>query len=714
VRAILDPILCLLLLGLCLLAVACGDQSAGSGATADYRDPKAPVEARVNDLLSRMTLEEKVAQMVGSALENGTFHTSDNQRLGITGFHMVDGSRGVSPNAGNATAFPVAMARGATWDPDLEAQVGEAIGREARARDANVLLAPVINILRHPAWGRAQETYGEDTVHLGAMGAGFIRGAQRHVVANTKHFAVYSIEDNRFKVDVHIDERTLREVYLPHFKAAVDAGTGSIMSAYNRVNGEYCGQNAHLLHDILKGEWGFKGFVESDWVLGTQSTAASAIAGLDIEMPFPKYYGDPLVAAVGDGSVPESAIDDAVRRILRTKFAFGIFDGLPAEDPAVIESPEHEALALDVERKAIVLLKNDAVAGGAALPLDRSAITSLAVVGALADKSNLGDTGSSVVVSRNIVKPLDGIRDRAGNVPLVSVTTDTPSSADFDEIAAASTAVVVVGLTAKDEGEQGVGGGDRKTLGLSAEHEQLILSVAARNPRTIVVIEGGSAITMEAWVDAVPAIVMAWYPGVQGGNAIGDVLFGNVNPSGKLPITFARSADQLPPFIINQNEVTYDYYHGYRLLDRDGAEPRFPFGFGLSYTNFAYSDLTVADARVPPDGTIRASVQVTNTGPVAGDEIVELYVSAEGSRVDRPVRELKAFRRVHLEAGQSQRVELTVDARSLAFWDVDSSTWVVEQIPYTIAIGRSSRDLPLSAQVTLGGANSSVRDWASE
>jgi len=709
-RTALDPILFLLPLGFCLLAAACGDGPAHSGTAVDYRDPNAPVEGRVKDLLGHMTLEEKVAQMVGSGAEQGTWRTADNQRLGITGFHMIDGPRGVGQLAGNATAFPVAMARGATWDPDLESQVGEAIGREARARDANVILAPVINILRHPAWGRAQETYGEDTIHLGAMGAGFVRGAQKHVIASTKHFAVYSIEDDRFTVDVSLDERTLREVYLPHFKAAVDAGTGSIMSAYNKVNGEYCGENTHLLHDILKGEWGFTGFVESDWLLGTRSTAPAATAGLDIEMPVPKFYGDPLVAAVGDGSVPQAAIDDAVSRILRTKFAFGIFDGLPAQDPSVIEGPDHEALALAVEREAIVLLKNASVgSGGAALPLAREGLASLAVVGALADKTNLGDVGSSLVVSNTVVKPLAGIRDRAGAIPLVEVTTDTPSSSDLDRIAGASAAVVVVGLTAKDEGEGQITPGDRKTLGLSAAHEQLILDVVHRNPRTVVVVEGGSAITMEDWADAVPGILMAWYPGVQGGNAIADVLFGDVNPSGKLPISFARSADQLPPFINDQPEVTYGYYHGYRYLDRNGADPRFPFGFGLSYTTFDYSGLTLAESQIPANGTIRASVEVTNTGQVAGDEIVELYVSAVGSRVDRAVRELKAFRRIHLDPGQTQHVDLGFDASSLAFWDVDSSAWVVEEIPYTIAVGRSSRDLPLSAQLTIGGSAATAK-----
>jgi beta-glucosidase len=678
---------------LVLVAIGCGDGEDHVAAST----PTQAIEARVADLLARMTLSEKVEQMHGTMLSqapDGTWHTADNDRLGIPGFHMVDGPRGVSKSTGIVTSFPVGSARGATFDPDLEVQVGRAIGEEARAKGANVILAPVINLLRQPQWGRAQETYGEDPVHLGAMGSAFIRGAQDEVISSAKHFALYSIEDTRFRVNVTVDERTLREVYLPHFKKAVDAGVGSIMSAYNKVNGLYCSENPHLLHDILMGEWGFTGFVESDWILGTHSTVGAALAGLDIEMPSPLYFGDPLIAAVNDDSVPEANIDEAVRRILRAKLRFGIIDGLPATDASVIESPAHTALALQTEQEAIVLLKND----GGALPLQRTALGSIAVVGVLADTVNTGDAvGSSATVSSYTITPLAGMRNRAGAVRVIGVATDSPAAPDWAQIEAADAAIVVVGLTTADESE-GPTPGDRTTLELAAAPQQLIHDVAAHNARTIVVLEGGSAITMEGWVDEVAAIAMAWYPGLEGGNAIADVLFGDVDPSGKLPVTFPRSADQLPPFNYTIPAVTYGYYHGYRYVDHNGFEPRYPFGFGLSYTAFAFDELTLAESTIRPDGVLHAGVAVTNTGTVDGDEVVQLYVSYEGSAVDRPVRELKAFQRVHLNAGETKTVALDVAANDLAYWDVDTAAWKIEDIQYVAQVGDSSRDLPLTAQ----------------
>lgn len=679
------------------LAAGCGGEVAGPPTDTTYRNPALPVEARVADLLSRMTLQEKIGQMHGVSLTDikNEGATPDDAQLGIPGFRMVDGMRGVSITMGTATTFPVGSARGATFDPDLEAQVGEAIGAEARAKGQNVLLAPTINLLRHPRWGRAQETYGEDPVHMGAMAAGFIRGVQQHVIADAKHFALNSIEDTRMRVNVTVDERTLREVYLPHFKRSVDAGVGSIMCAYDKVNGVYSCQNDHLLRDILKGEWGFDGFVLSDWIFATRSTTPSAIAGLDIEMPFVHFYGEPLVEAVNGGTVPIDAIDDAVRRILRAKFRFGIFDGKPKLDPAtVVESPAHTALALAVERRAIVLLKNAA----AALPLSRLSTQRIAVVGALADTVNLGDSGSSDARPSHTITPLAGIQQRAAAVEVVDLSRNTLSADDLEQVAAADAAVVVVGLTAADEGEgqqTTPGIGDRKTLDLSADQQQLILAVAARNPRTIVVLEGGSAIIVEGFADHVAAILMAWYPGMEGGNAIAEVLFGDVNPSGKLDVTVPRTADQLPPFVNDKNEVEYGYYHGYRYVDKNGLDPRYAFGFGLSYTSFVFRNLKLATGSVAPHGQVRASVDVQNTGTVSGDEVVQLYVSYDGSHVDRPVRELKAFQRVALAPGEKKTVSLAFPVNDLAFWDVSTNAFVVESIDYVVECGSSSRDLPL-------------------
>lgn len=654
------------------------------------------VEALVSDILAEMTLAEKLDQMhgIGFLPVDGLWHTAENARLGIPGLRMVDGPRGVGTFAGTATAFPVGMARGATWDRELEERVGEAMGREVRAKGGSVLLAPTINILSHPRWGRAQETYGEDSHHLGRMGVAFIRGAQRHVVASAKHFALNNIENTRYWVNVSVDERTLREIYLPHFRMAVQEGhVGSIMSGYNRVNGHYCSGNSALLGQILKGEWGFRGFVESDWFFGTWSSVESALAGLDIEMPAPIFYGNRLFAAVEAGAVPLEAIDGAVRRILRVKYCFGL-DTNPAEpNPEDVATEEHAALALEVARKAIVLLKNEGI-----LPLDRKDIESVVVVGELADMPNHGDKGSSNVDPPYVITPLGGIRNRAGGVRVDYVVGNPLSVDDQAVIAAADATVVVVGLTAEEEGEAIIPGkGDRVNLGLPAKQEQLIAAVADLNPSTIVVLEGGSVITLESWLPRVEAVVMAWYPGQEGGNAIGDVLFGDMNPSGRLPSTWPRFEVDLPAFVNNRSQVEYGYYHGYLHVDREGIEPRFPFGYGLSYTTFAYENLSLSDETIPSDGTLRVGADISNTGAVGGEEVVQLYVSCTGSRVDRPAKVLKGFEKVHFAPGETRRVLFHLAAEDLAFYDVAAGSWEVESITYTVHVGPSSRDLPLSA-----------------
>jgi beta-glucosidase len=657
------------------------------------------LDARVDSVLARMTLEQKVYEMHGRQLTaiDGLYYAGGNEELGIPPFKMVDGPRGV--RSGKATAFPVAMARGATWDPELERRVGIAMARETLAKGGNVLLAPTVNVLRHPAWGRAQETYSEDPTHMGGMAVGFIGGVQNHVLASVKHFAVNSIENSRFTVSADIDERTLREVYLPHFERAVkEAHAASVMSAYNRVNGVYAAENPHLLSDILKGEWAFRGFVESDWVLGTRSTVPSLMAGLDIEMPVNIHYGDALLAAAQSDAAAAARVDDAVRRILRQKYCFGL-DSPPAPDASVVESPAHVALTREVAQRAIVLLKNQS----ATLPLPARPGATLAIVGSLADFANLGDRGSSSVTPSSAVTPLQGIREAAPGTELVDVLTDTPTEDDLNRIAAADAAVVVAGLTYRDESEfipapvDGLEGpGDRSSLELPAAHQQLITQVAARAKRTVVVLEGGSSIIVRPWVDAVHALLMAWYPGMQGGNAIADVLFGRVNPSGKLPISFARSAADFPPFDNVSSNVTYDYFHGYRLLDRDGRTPEFPFGFGLSYTTFRLARLALDRRAVGENDTLRVRVDVGNTGPCAGDEVVQLYVSYRGSAVPRPVRALVAFRRVALAPREVKTVQFELKTRDLAYYDAGRSEWVVEAIEYGVHAGTSSRDLPLA------------------
>jgi beta-glucosidase len=383
-----------------------------------------------------------------------------------------------------------------------------------------------------------------------------------------------------------------------------------------------------------------------------------------------------------------------VRRILRAKLCLALDTDPPVKAPDRLETPEHLALARQVEREAIVLLKNER----AALPLDRAAVRTIAVTGPFADVANIGDTGSSNVNPTHVVTPLEGLEANAGGVAVEHVVGDVHTPENAGALADADAAIVVVGLNSQDEGENLVSGGDRETLALHPDQEELIRAVAAVNPRTIVVLEGGSAITVESWIDDVPGLVMAWYPGQQGGHAIAEVLFGDVNPSGKLPISVPRAESDLPEFVSDpaRLEVTYGYEHGYRWLDRRGTEPHFPFGFGGSYTTFALSELRIADTEIARDGTLEVRAAVQNTGSVAGTEVVQLYVGYPESAVARDVKNLHAFARVALDPGETRTVTLRVPVSDLAYWDEASGAFVVEPARYDVLVGSSSRDLPLT------------------
>jgi len=660
------------------------------------------LEQRVDELVAQMTLEEKVAQMSGDSgiflPDGGTlWGVPGVERLGVPRFTMSDGPRGLGSVQG-ATTFPVGMARSATWEPELEGRVGAAMGRELRAAGGNILLAPTINNLRHPSWGRSQETYGEDVHLLSRMAVAFVDGVQEYALANPKHYAANSIEDTRFEVDVTIDERTLREIYLKHFRAAVlEGGAASVMSAYNSVNGQFCGENEHLIRDILKGEWGFDGFVLSDWIFGTQSTLGSALNGLDIEMPIAMVYGEPLLAAVEDGDVPESVIDDAVRRMVRKKLQYGL-DQPSGLSESVIGSDEHLALAREAAAEGSVLLKN----ASNTLPLDMGALTRIAVVGLLADTPNTGDNGSSNTRPDFVVTPLQGIEEAVGEaVEVDHIGKDVLNAADVATIEAADAVIVVTGLTFEDEGEGLIGAGDRDELGLSAVREALIKDAAAANPKTVVVLEGGGAITMGNWLPDIEALLMVWYPGQMGGYSIADLLFGELNPSGKLPISFPTVLDQLPPFDNESLEVAYEYFHGYRYLDRNDSTPEFPFGFGLSYTTFSIDNLEASQTQAESGDVVRFSLDVTNSGSVAGAEVVQLYVTYPGSMVERAERELKGFAKVTVQPGATVTVEIDLPVNDLAYYDVDASAWVLEGLDHEIHVGTSSRDLPLSTTLSV-------------
>jgi beta-glucosidase len=677
------------------------------------RATQTEIDQMAKDLLSKMSLEEKIDQKVGQGLSRflavrlvrhhfGIGYSGYNARLHIPPLAFSDGPRGVT--VAHATSFPVAMARAATWDVGLEREVGDVFGQEARAAGANTFGGICINLLRHPSWGRAQETYGEDPWLLGEMGLAVMQGVQaNNVMGCAKHFALNSIEDSRFQVNVQIGERTLREVYLPHFKKLVDHGVASIMSSYNRVRGEYAGQNHYLLTEILRHDWGFRGYVSSDWIYGLRDGLKGLEAGLDIEMPGSEQFGK-LPELVREGKADERDIDESVLRILRTKLDYITREDPRAYDRDLIASPEHIDLSRKVAEQSMVLLKNES----GVLPLAKEGIKKLALIGRLIEEDNTGDRGSSWVNPPYIVTPLEGFAGYLGD----SVELLHCDGSDLNEVrrlsGEADAVVLLAGFRYDDEGEYvnsdggmphneaemeapfGMKGGDRYPLGLKDFDIRMIQAAAATNPKVIVALIGGSAITMEEWKNEVPAILMAWYFGMEGANALPRVLFGDVNPSGKLPFTIPTGVDQLPPFDPFAPEVMYGYYHGYTLIDKKDLEPAVRFGYGLSYTSFAYDNIKVLTPEVAPDGEVRVSVDVTNTGRRAGQEIVQLYIGFENSAVDRPVKLLRDFAKIELSPGETQTVHLSVPAKELAWYNPETKAWEVERMQYKALVGPSS------------------------
>ncbi|MDD5502023.1 MAG: glycoside hydrolase family 3 C-terminal domain-containing protein [Candidatus Thermoplasmatota archaeon] len=702
--------------------------SAAASDVSIYKDPNQPVDARVEDLLSRMTLDEKIEQMHGNMADPETMSTIYNSRLGIPGFNFSDGPRG--ERWGYTTTFPVGIACGATWNEGLEYLVGVVMGNETSARGRDVIFAPCMNLVRDSHGGRSQETYGEDTWHVGRMGVALIEGIQSEgAMACAKHYAANSDENNRHQKNSILDPRTLYEIYLPHFKmAVVEADVASVMPAYNRLNGEYCAGNYQLLRQILKGEWGFDGLTVSDW-FGTEGPIVEHIesfggpmlnsqlpinfikmvasntnpnatgiksptpydaiqAGLDVEMPEPYLYNYEFNVLASSGQIQQYLIDDAVRRILRAKFEYGLFDEPKKANDAFVETPEHIALTREVEHEAAVLLKND----GNTLPFDIGAIKSIAVIGPAADdKDRLGDHGSSNAqpTPEKLITTLMGIKNKVGSGVKVSYDNGSDPAAAAELAKTCDAAVVVVGRNYLEEAEAK----DLDSLALSGTQPELINAVCSANKNSVVVLIAGSAVTMQEWIANAPAILMAWYPGMEGGNAIADIVFGDVCPSGRIPITFPKSEDQLPLFDSYKMDDVYSYYHGYRYFDKNNLEPLFPFGYGLSYTTFEYSNMKIDKSIIGLDGKVKVSVDVKNTGDVAGDEVVQLYIGYEGSKVERSVKDLKGFNKVFLQPGEKKTVTIEVAAENVSYYSAGLGKFVVEPITYNVLVGASSRDI---------------------
>jgi beta-glucosidase len=657
-------------------------------------------------------------QMMGEGYNLEPIVAGAVARLGVPGIRFSDGPRGAV--IGHSTAFPVPMARGATWDPELEERVGAAIGAEIRAQGGNFFGGVCINLPRHPAWGRAQETYGEEPVLLGAMGSALARGTQRHVMACVKHYAANSMENARFTVDVQLDEHALHEVYLPHFRQVIEAGVAAVMSAYNSVNGEWCGQNPVLLTDILRSEWGFDGFVMSDFIWGLRDPVGSLPAGLDIEMPFAQQRARALPQALAAQAALWSDVDVAALRILATQVRFAAAIAPDAPGPEVVVSTEHRALAREVASRSMVLLRNEPVAGRTVLPLAAGSLSRLAVLGRLADVANTGDHGSSDVRAPQVSTPLAGLRAALPEVE-ISHLDGAEVEAAAAAAAEADVAVVVVGYTAEDEGEY-VGffspdlavlyppspdpnaldelarvwdsgpqaiGGDRGSLSLHPHDVDLIRSVAAANPRTIVVVVTGSAVVMEDWRHDVPAVLISWYAGMEGGPALADVLLGLVEPGGRLPFVIARDEKHYPEFDRNATTITYDRWHGQRLLDRDGVAPAYPLGFGLSYTTFAIS---AAAARLQPElGLLEVSAQVHNRGDRPGGHVVQVYASRPASGYSGTERVLLDFARVEVAAGGSREVNFSTPLIRLSTRQ-GPGQWAVPPGEYRIEVASYAGD----------------------
>jgi len=652
----------------------------------------------VEETLKEISLEEKIKQMHGRAsvlllfwdmmimghYNRKPYEGAGLKRLGIPALKFSDGPRGVS--AGNSTCFPVAMARAASWNTQLHHAVGDVIGMECRANGANYYGGVCVNLLYHPGGGRAQESYGEDPYLAGEMSASLVQSVQKHnVMACVKHYALNNIEDTRFKVDVEVDERTLREIYLPQFKRCIKAGAASIMAAYNKVRREHCCENRYLLTTILKNEWDFKGFIISDFGFGIRNAVRAADAGLDMEMGGAKHFNNlRLGSAVRKELVPMGRIDDAVRRILRTILTYENRTD-PQEYPkTVAASREHTLLAKKVSEESIVLLKNNE----GTLPLNTTEIRKIAVIGRLAKAQNTGDHGSSSVYPPYVITPYDGILKETASLGIEILYDSGKIPGKAARIAEAADAVIIVaGMDHRDEGEGGVKilntGGDRDSLKLHKPDIRLIKEVGKANTNTIVALVGGSAITVSDWEDSAAAILMTWYSGMEGGTALANILFGKVNPSGRLPFAVPRKETDLPPFDHKSGKVHYGYYNGYRYLDKEGIKPRFPFGYGLSYTRFTFGNLSCWRK----DKTVEIEVGVENTGERSGGCVVQCYIGWIDSRVDRPVRSLKEFNKIYLDSGEKKKVHLTIPVSELSYYDSTHRRWVEEKTRNTVWVG---------------------------
>jgi beta-glucosidase len=664
-------------------------------------------------IVNEMTLSEDITELHGIQDSKDYRVVPGIASLGIPLLNITNGPAGATNGGpghqGSATAMPAPISLAATWDVNLANQYGTVVGAEAKDWANGFIEGPDVNIARTLQNGRTFEGYGEDPYLTGQIAVADIEGIQSNgIIAEAKHFAANNQETNRTTINEIIDERTLREIYLPHFEATVkQANVGAIMCAYNQINGVFMCENNYLLNQVLKTQWGFQGFVTSDFG-ATHSTVNSANNGLDLEMPTGVYFASPLQTAVQNGQVSQSTVNNKLIRRFTIMMNQGVFNNPPGI--STIPSTQDGLISRQIGEAGMVLLQNT----GGILPLRAASLHKIAVIGPYAGAAKTGGGGSSQVTPIYTVTPVTGIQNVVGSGVTVSYNNGSKISTAVSLAQASDVAIVMVG---DSEAE-----GSDDSISLSGTQNSLIEQVVAAQPKTIVVMKSGTGILMP-WASSVPAILQAWYPGEEDGNAVAAVLFGSVNPSGKLPLTIPVSASdpdppadgsapsQYPGVTVNGvPTATYSegVFVGYRHYDQAGITPLFPFGFGLSYTTFSFSNLSVTPTTLPdfstnPNQTVTVSFNVKNTGSVTGAEVAQVYVAipSPSASVPEPPKWLKGFQKISLTPGQTSTVQITLNMRSFAYWDVNSESWLVAPGTYQIMVGDSSRNIELQAPVTI-------------
>ena len=669
-----------------------------------FRNEKLGLEERVEDLLSRLTLEEKFKLCAGRQM----WHTKPIRRLGVKSFTMYDGPHGVRPGTTGeikSTYFPSAICRASSWDPELSYEFGKAVAEEVREVGGHMLLGPGINIQRTPMNGRTFEYQTEDPYLNKKLAVATVKGIQsQKIAACVKHFICNNQETDRFTSNSIVSERALQEIYLPAFKATVQEGDAwSFMTCYNKVNGIYGSEHHNLLRERLMDKWGFRGFTVSDWNGTAYTTTEGCVnAGQSLEMPTSKVLSKKkLKAAFEERLFSEENLKDNIKRLLRVMFLVGLFDDESKLPSGSRNTIEHQSLSRKIAENGIVLLKNH----NNLLPLDIGKLKKIAVIGPNANfklvgglkpgtSEILGGGGSSVNYPPYEITPIEGLKQKCKDK--IQITED-PSNADV--------VIIFAGLN-HDHGMDAEGE-DKHNFELPKEQIEMIKKTVKQNPKTIVVLVSGSPIAMDDWINNVPSIVEAWYGGMESGTAIANVLFGDVNPSGKLPLTFPKKLSDSPAHKAERNypgiekEVFYDegIYIGYRHFDKEQIEPLFPFGYGLSYTTFKYESLKLDKERFSKNDDVIVTIDIINSGNRSGMEIIQLYVQDIESSVDRPPKELKRFEKVKLEPKERKTIEFSLNLGDFSFYDDLIHSWIAEPGKFNIFLGSSSRDIHLQKEI---------------